>query len=260
MSKEKLLYIICIFVDLILPKRFKQIIPVLLYHSIGDEFTSLTINKKEFERQIEYLNLRGYKSISPNKIVNANYKNKIILITFDDGFRNNLTIVFSILEKYNFKATIFLSTNYIGSLSTFCSDEKNKSLEMLKKDEIKYLDKKGWSICNHFHTHNTLTGLSDNEIINEYKNSKNILKKIVKNKRNAEIISYPRNKFDNNIVKLMKNERVKLAFGGKNTAYYKDDNEMSIPRIVIDRDVNFTKFKLNLSPTFQLLKKILKKW
>jgi peptidoglycan/xylan/chitin deacetylase (PgdA/CDA1 family) len=36
-------------------------------------------------------------------------------ITFDDGFRNNLTVALPVLKKYRLPATVFLATSFIGS-------------------------------------------------------------------------------------------------------------------------------------------------
>lgn len=41
--------------------------------------------------------------------------NKSIVITFDDGYKDNLTIASRILQKYGIPATFFIATGYIGT-------------------------------------------------------------------------------------------------------------------------------------------------
>lgn len=39
---------------------------------------------------------------------------RTVVITFDDGFKDNYKYAFSILKKRSFKVTIFINTNFIG--------------------------------------------------------------------------------------------------------------------------------------------------
>ena len=65
-----------------------MIIPILMYHSISDDRSSLSVSPKKFLEQMKYLRKLGYNSISFNQIYKEN--NKPIIITFDDGYKDNL--------------------------------------------------------------------------------------------------------------------------------------------------------------------------
>ena len=72
----------------------------------------------DFKKQITHL-VKNYRVISLDEIVERVKTKKslrrCVVITFDDGFRDNYEIAYPILRKYNIPATIFLTTGYIGS-------------------------------------------------------------------------------------------------------------------------------------------------
>ena len=89
----------------------KEGIPCIMYHGVGLESN---LSTEEFEKQIKQIkNMNTYKF---EEIQELNYliPRKSILLTFDDGYRNNYTNAYPILKKYNKKATIFLNTAYVG--------------------------------------------------------------------------------------------------------------------------------------------------
>lgn len=72
------------------------------------------VTTSTFERHIEYLSER-YNIIPLERIHDLNIKNACI-ITFDDGWADNYRHAFPILARKNVPATVFVSTNYVGSL------------------------------------------------------------------------------------------------------------------------------------------------
>jgi len=100
----------------------KQRIFILLYHKVdykAPPFFGVAVRPDVFEKQIRFLK-RYYKIVDLADLnqleqLEQTFPSDLIVITFDDGYRNNYTHVFPLLKKYNVPATIFLATDYIGN-------------------------------------------------------------------------------------------------------------------------------------------------
>jgi peptidoglycan/xylan/chitin deacetylase (PgdA/CDA1 family) len=249
---NQILLLICKLGDTLFAGFFKYQVPVFFYHSVGGLKKRINVSAEEFERQIKYLKEKGYRGIGlldllkPKNIEGA----KKIIICFDDGFRNNLTTALPILNKYGFKACIFISTDFIGKQSEYVKEDKSENMPMLAEEDIRELAKNGWTIASHFHTHTNLVDLSDDEIIDEIKTSRQILATILNDQKPVDIFSYPRNKIDARVLSVVRNQDIKIAFAGRRRYFKEGDDMLNIPRIEIDKDVDFVRFKLYLSPTY----------
>ena len=105
---------------------------ILMYHSVaGDEEARFVepanrITPRHFERQMAYL--RETRRVVPlSLLVDELAAGKsppvgTVCITFDDGYRDNLTVAAPILEKYRLPATLFLATGYAESGEAQWSD------------------------------------------------------------------------------------------------------------------------------------------
>ena len=85
---------------------------ILMYHMIrdaipGKKFNSLRVSPKAFETQIKYLYDNKWQSYTMSEVIAQ--KNslplKSVVITFDDGYRDNIEFALPVLEKYNIKET-----------------------------------------------------------------------------------------------------------------------------------------------------------
>lgn len=99
----------------------RHAIPYLMYHSIGivpgwDK--DVCIPESLFEQHLQYFSEHGYKVISAReareKLLDGADVEKNVVLTFDDGYNNNYTAAYPLLQKYGFHATFFVIGNSIG--------------------------------------------------------------------------------------------------------------------------------------------------
>jgi len=140
------------FPDLILSKFYlklfkeKNSLMVFLFHGLfkNEEEKALNIvdpqpwiTIDQFNQFINYFINNNYNFISPNDILQGLDKNnKYIMITFDDGYYNNISTL-PILKKYKIPALFFPSTNHIKNKKCFWWDvlyrERFKTGKTLKE-------------------------------------------------------------------------------------------------------------------------------
>ena len=100
-------------------------VPILMYHYIsvpppGADAVrrDLSVAPDLFESHLRYLKEAGYQAISLRDLVYHLTRGwplppKPIILTFDDGNRDNYENAFPLLQKYVFRATFFLVTDFI---------------------------------------------------------------------------------------------------------------------------------------------------
>lgn len=99
---------------------------ILYWHSIDyakdPTIESETFSIDHFKKQIEYID-KHFEVISlqefEKRFKSNSFTNKEIVLTFDDGYANNLYVVEPILRKYNMPFTVFISTENIDDGSFF---------------------------------------------------------------------------------------------------------------------------------------------
>jgi len=157
-----------IFVYFYFNEKMGDVLNKKYYNKSTSEEKKKELNKKENElneivNRIEsYNNIvelieaekkEYYASIKKleDAIISGKSNKKIAYLTFDDGPYYNTYKVFDILDKYNVKATFFL-TNINGEK---CFDKKSENCYSLYKEYIK----RGHTIANHTYTHAIFKGL-----------------------------------------------------------------------------------------------------
>jgi len=163
--KRVLLFLIVFFVFLsgfcfwLFPK---YTVPVLMYHNIGyKEGDSFFVTPENFLRQMEYIRDRGYEVITLDRLVESiknkeRIKRNKVVITFDDGYKDNFQYAYPVLKKLGFPASVFLVTNNMGK--KFTQTDK----EFMSWDEVKVMSENRISFGAHTKTHCEL-----GKIINE---------------------------------------------------------------------------------------------
>jgi len=95
-------------------------VPILAYHQVSDADDIYSVTALQFEEQMAYLQKKGYTAISMKQLFNfyegtAVLPDKPIIITFDDGYEDNLLAALPIMEKYHMRSTVFIVTGLVGT-------------------------------------------------------------------------------------------------------------------------------------------------
>jgi peptidoglycan/xylan/chitin deacetylase (PgdA/CDA1 family) len=157
--------------------RSTDVTPILLYHSVDTSNSVISVYPEQFKRQMRYLKEQGYRTIPLAHYVDclrtgAKAPPKSVVITFDDGFKNNYTEAFPILKRNGYTATIFLSTGQVGGKSTWERHPSIPELPMLSWDEITEMSDYGIWFESHAHRHCFMSQLSEDEARQELMESK----------------------------------------------------------------------------------------
>ncbi len=82
---------------------------------------------------------------------------KVVGITFDDGYRNNLTEALPILKEFGFSATCYIISQMIGGINEWDLDKGIPENPLMNKDEIREWTNEGMEIGSHTQHHMRLT-------------------------------------------------------------------------------------------------------
>ena len=114
---------------LIKPKLYEPQGVILIYHQVAQQsnnslgpYSSNLIAPQLFAEQMQYIK-NNYRVISLDRLASLleddkRLPEKFVVITFDDGYKDNLTTALPILKKYNIPAAIYLSTSFIANEET----------------------------------------------------------------------------------------------------------------------------------------------
>tara|TARA_B100000686_G_C16691219_1_gene917699 strand:+ start:182 stop:1186 length:1005 start_codon:yes stop_codon:yes gene_type:complete len=171
---------------------YHQVLKDSDFENISRPNNDLSISTSIFEQQIKFLK-ENYKIIEPKDLLEIKKfekKDKLIVITFDDGYLDNLINALPILKKYQVKATIFVTTGFINDknipwwieLWNVLNSTQNFSLKSLDKDlsSINANKKKIYDLLSKKFFY--LKTSSQSELMKEIKKENNYIEKKNKNR------------------------------------------------------------------------------
>jgi peptidoglycan/xylan/chitin deacetylase (PgdA/CDA1 family) len=155
---------------------------VLMYHKVNDvPENPLTMPVSVFDEQMQQLRELGYTVVDLDAVL-AHYADGVplppaaVLITFDDGYHDNLDNAATVLRKYGYPAVLFVPIGYLDDRHPLPHEERLAAQGILNRtidwEEMAELERAGIRIESHGISHRPLADLELDEAAREIALSK----------------------------------------------------------------------------------------
>ncbi len=167
----------------------KKGLPILMYHKIGNppegsKLKKLWVSTDMFRRQMDYLKRHHYNPVTFTDLYNhwdgiKPLPANPMVITFDDGYKNNFELALPILKEFGFRATLFVVVQTVGWDNKWHDPASETRIPMVSWDELKGLRDAGWEIGSHTMNHPRLTRLELKEATLEMEKSRRTIEEFL---------------------------------------------------------------------------------
>ena len=137
-------------------------IPILTYHQIaptpakGTPFRSLCVAPADFSRHMHLLKRLGYQGLSMRALMpylRGEKTGKVIGITFDDGYHNNLEHALPVLQKLGFSSTCYVVSQRVGQTNIWDLEVGIPQVPLMNADELRQWVAGGQEVGAHTRHH-----------------------------------------------------------------------------------------------------------
>lgn len=163
-------------------------LPVLLYHSVADaadpRFAQWTVSPELFAAQMEVLAQEGWRTLTVSELAELwdspeEIPERVVAITFDDGFADFHSAAWPQLRRHGFAATVFVTTGYVGSTSAWLGRVGEGDRPLMSWSQIAEIAAAGIEVGAHGHSHVQLDTVSNGQATYEIELSRQALADVI---------------------------------------------------------------------------------
>jgi peptidoglycan/xylan/chitin deacetylase (PgdA/CDA1 family) len=237
-------------------------IPILVYHQIveappkGSPFRSLYVSPAAFNRQMWFLKTLGYKGLSMRELtpyINGTTKGKVVGITFDDGYENNLTNAMPILIRHGFSSTCYVVSGLLGKTNIWDAQIGIPQVPLMDEAGLSQWTAGGQEVGSHTHQHTNLLLVDDDTSRDEILLGKQVLEASM-NGVEARHFCYPYGRYAHPHAIMAREAGFETATTTRRGRCTKDDDLFELPRVFIGRSTNLAQFWLKVATSYEDLR------
>jgi len=145
-------------------------IPILTYHQVdtppprGTPYRSLVVSPGAFARQMGLLRLLGYRGLSMTDLqpyLRGERQGRVVGITLDDGYVNNLRHALPVLQRHGFTATCYIVSGRLGGSNVWDLAKGVPPAPLMDAAQLRAWAAGGQEIGAHTRSHADLAALDD---------------------------------------------------------------------------------------------------
>ena len=233
-------------------------IPILTYHQIaqaperGAPMRSLYVSPSAFAMQMHTLFLLGYQGLSMTALIpylQGKKTGKVVGITFDDGYLNNLENAAGVLKRFNFSSTCYVVSELMGKTNEWDRALGIASASLMDLDQLKQWIASGQEVGSHTQHHIDLTTTDSQTSHSEILNSRISLSQQL----NTDIqqFCYPYGRFASEHVDIVKSSGYIAATTTARGKVHADDSAFELRRVPVVRSTSLPQFLFKILSSYE---------
>ncbi|HEV2580425.1 MAG TPA: polysaccharide deacetylase family protein [Ktedonobacteraceae bacterium] len=207
----------------------------LNYHIIDRTIQdSIAISEEAFEAQMAYLREHGYRALSIQQAIDDIYGRRSapprsLLLTFDDGYADNVRTALPILQQYGMRATLFVISAYVGQRNRWNPRACYDTLHMTW-DDLRFWLAGGCDFGGHSHQHLCMTRLDEEELLASVQVNKRLLEEQLHISPRA--FAYPYGRFNQAVQEVVR-QHYEVAFAVERGGWNAPADRYAINRVMV---------------------------
>ena len=238
--------------------RNRHPIPVLVYHQIdaappkGRPFRSLYVAPAAFSRQMRLLSCLGYKGLSMTDLqpyLTGERSGKVVGITFDDGYLNNLTHALPVLKKYGFSSTCYAVSGLAGKTNLWDAGIGIAQTALMDAAQMRQWVAGGQEIGSHTRNHINLLESDDADCCTEIDVGKIDLERMLGEP--VRQFCYPYGRYEPKHIDMVRAQGFSTATTTQRSRCHTGMNVLEIPRVPVLRATSLPMFWLKIATAYE---------
>lgn len=233
-------------------------IPILVYHQIdsapkkGAPFRGLYVSPAAFARQMALLKLLGYQGLSMTDLqpyLRGEKTGKVVGITFDDGYLNNLTNALPVLQKYGFTSTCYVVDGLLGQTNVWDANIGIAQTPLMTVEQLLQWQAGGQEVGAHTQNHLDLSLTEAFDAQREIADSKLFLAQILG--KRIQHFCYPYGKFTGSHTDMVDAAGYETATTTMRGRVHSAANMLTLSRVPVLRSTSLPAFWLKVATKYE---------
>lgn len=234
-----------------------RLLPILYYHHVGERreplgHRRLWISHERFAEQMNSLAQGGYRCVSLRDALpvvrgEPGARERLVALTFDDGYANFFRHALPILQRHGFGATVFVVTGHVGGASSW---DAGFETALMDWSQLREASRHGIEIASHTVSHPRLAKLPEESARRELVQSRLELEDRLG--AAATSFAYPYGNYDDRVQRLAEQAGYRLACSIRRGNLHRRADLFRLKRVPVDEYTSPPRFRRRLAPQYDL--------
>jgi peptidoglycan/xylan/chitin deacetylase (PgdA/CDA1 family) len=222
------------------------------YHAVSETWpASMAVPASRLEAQVASLLERGYSPVTFTQALEDDSFERVLAVTFDDGYRSVVEQALPVLSSLGVPATVFVAASFVGGdrpmswpgIDHWLGTEHEYELLPMTWEELGRLRDEGWEIGSHTNSHPRLTRLDDADLVGELGSSRRLIEENLE--APCTSVAYPFGDVDRRVADAARSAGYRAGAGL--AAHELRANPMRWPRVTAYREDSLGRFRFKAS-------------